>query len=270
MSRPWVSSLLIVILLSGMASSRSFGQMPKGKELDREREEVLRDFATRVRRIAIQYEQAGDHEKAKNTLRLLLQSAPNDVEAKALLDRISRQELAANKTTVKIFANQGWQSAGVQVQEGKPVVIETKGTWVLRMNRVVGADGLEVPYDMRDFPLGSLIGAIDPAAGSVPEPRAETADRRALLDAIRETAPAAPRDSPAAAKGKKPTELNPRPFLIGSKKVLTPAVTGTLYLKVHDSIEADNSGELIVTISGQVRQLAGSAGHLAKSQKQNP
>ena len=189
---------------------------------------------------------------------------PNDAEAKAILDRISRQELTENKTIIKVMANQGWQNTGVQVVAGKPVVIETKGTWVFRMNRVVSADGLEIPDDLKQFPLGSLVATIDPIA----EP---------IVAANRRDDPPKSNDDPfdfppIILDDEKPTKTSkdasgPRPFLIGAKKTFTPSTTGQLYLKIHDTNEADNSGELTVTISGQVRLQSGAGKHVAKSPK---
>jgi len=34
--------------------------------------------------------------------------------------------------------------------------------------------------------------------------------------------------------------------------VFNAPVTGTLYLRMHDADESDNSGSLLVTISGQI------------------
>ena len=269
MARSWIGGLVIVIVLGGLVGNPAIGQVPKGKELDRERDEALRDFATRVRRIALQYEQAGDREKARSTLRLLLQTAPNDAEAKAMLDRISKQELAENKTFVKVMANQGWQNTGVQVFAGKPVVIEAKGTWVFRMNRVVTADGLEVPDDMKIFPLGSLVGAIEQLTEvAASPPRRDAKITGQSTDDILGLPPIEPGEVKDTSTAKKSGQSSgARPFLIGANKVFNPPATGTLFLKIHDSHEADNSGELTVTISGQIRVQSGAGSHAVKSQR---
>ncbi len=201
----------------------AFSQVPKGKDLDRQHDEMLRDFSVRGHRLALQYQQSGSFDQAKATLNLILQVTPGDEQAKALLDKISKQELSENKKTIKVFANQPWQKSGVQVFDGKPVVIEAKGEWVFKMNRTVSADGMEVPDDMKQFPLGSLIGYVD--AGDAP-----------------------------AKGGKEGKKDSNRPFLIGSHKMFSPHATGMLYLKMHDSDVSDNAGMLTVTISGQVRE----------------
>jgi hypothetical protein len=221
MWRAWVPVLTAAVTLVLFGSSAARSQMPKGKDLDRQHEDLLRDFAARAHKLALQYEQAGSHDKAKDTLQLILQIAPDNKEARALLDKISKQELAENKKTLKVLANKSWQDTGLQVFEDKPVAIEVKGDWVFKMSRVVTAEGIEMPEDMKKFPLGSLIGVIDVS------------------------------DAPAKKEARKEAT---RPFLIGSQKVFTPSASGVLYLKMHDSEEADNQGSLTVTISGQVRE----------------
>jgi hypothetical protein len=218
---------LITFALFGAGAALS--QVPKNKDLDKQHDDIVKDFVTRTHKLALQYQQAGQYGKAKDTLDLILKVSPDNPEAKALLDKMHKQELSENKKVVKIMANQGWQKTGVQVLEGKPVVIEAKGDWVFTMRRSTGADGLEMPDDMKKFPLGSLIGAID----------AEDA-------------------APAAApqkKGGKADNDPRRPFLVGAQKTFDRApATGMLYLKIHDTDESDNQGQLMVTISGQVRE----------------
>jgi hypothetical protein len=201
-------------------------QAPKGKELDRQHDDIIKDFVTRTHKLALQYQQAGAYNKAKDSLELILKVSPDDQQAQSLLEKLHKQELGENKKVFKVMANQGWQKTGVQVVEGKPVAIEAKGDWVFVMRRTVAPDGIDVPEDMKRFPLGSLIGVI---AGDEPAPKKDSKDKRER-------------------------ELN-RPFLIGSQKVFDHApATGMLLLKIHDSDESDNQGQLTVTISGQIRE----------------
>ena len=220
MWRIGVMFLTTAVTLSLLGTRAAVSQVAKGKDLDRQHDEMLRDFTNRAHKLALQYQQAGSHEKAKETLKLILQVEPDHKESKALLEKISKQELTENKKTLKVMANQSWQSTGVQILEGKPLAIEAKGEWVFKMDRSLTADGMEMPDDMKKFPLGALIGYID--AGGAP-----------------------------AKDGKKASD---RPFLVGSHKVFTPNATGMLYLKMHDSKESDNLGYLSVTISGQIKE----------------
>ncbi len=226
----WRATVVLIVAagtLSVLGSSAAVSQVGRAKDLDRQHSEILKDFASRAHKLALQYQQAGSYDKAKETLDLILKVAPEDAPAKTLLEKISKQELSENKKVLKVMANQTWQNTGLAVQEGKPVAIEVKGEWVFKMTRTVGPEGLEMPDEMKRFPLGALIGVI---AG----------------------------DEGGAAAGKKAKQqerdLN-RPFLVGGEKVFTPNATGVLFLKIHDTEESDNQGQLTVTISGQVREL---------------
>jgi len=211
-----------VFLVFGSGAVRS--QSPKSKDLDKQHEDIVKDFVTRTHKLALQYQSAGQYGKAKDSLDLILKVSPDDQPARALLDKMQKQELTENRKVIKVQANQGWQKTGVQVVEGKPFAIEAKGDWVFKMSRTVAADGLDMPEDMKKFPLGSLIGVID-----VEEPV-------------------------SSKKGGKREEDPRRPFLVGTQRVFdrSPA-TGQLFLKIHDTDESDNQGQLTVSISGQLR-----------------
>ncbi len=228
MWRAIVVLLAALATLSVLGSSAAISQVGRAKDLDRQHSEILKDFATRAHKLALQYQQAGSYDKAKETLDLILKVAPDDAPAKTLLEKISRQELSENKKVVKVMANQSWQNTGLAVQEGKPVAIEVKGEWVFKMTRTVGPEGLAMPDEMKRFPLGALIGVIagDDGGGAAAKKNAKQQER----------------------------DLN-RPFLVGDEKVFTPNATGVLFLKIHDTEENDNQGQLTVTISGQVREL---------------
>lgn len=229
MWRAGIICLTALITLSFLATCASLGQVPKAKDLDKQHDDIVKDFVTRTHKLALQYQQAGQYNKAKDTLDLILKVSPDDPQAKALLDKMHKQELSENKKVFKVLANKGWQKTGVQVVEGKPFVIQAEGEWVFVMRRTVNPDGLEMPDDMKKFPLGSLIGAID----------------------AEEPAPAAP----APKKGGNREKDAGRPFLVGAQKTFDRApATGMLFLKIHDTEENDNQGQLTVTISGQVRE----------------
>ena len=226
----WRAGVICVVTLATLAvfgAGAALSQTPKTKDLDKQHDEIVKDFLKRTHQLALQYQQAGQYGKAKDTLDLILKVAPDDSEAKSLLDKMHKQELTENKKTLKVQANQNWQKTGVQVIEGKPVVIEAKGDWVFVMRRSVSPEGLEMPDDMKKFPLGSLIGVIE---GDESATKTDGKQRRKEGDAG-------------------------RPFLVGSQKVFDKApATGMLFLKMHDTEPADNQGQLTVTISGQVRE----------------
>jgi hypothetical protein len=224
-----IACVVTAITLALLGGGAALSQVPKPKELDKQHDDIIKDFVNRTHKLALQYQQAGQYKKAKDSLELILMVAPDDQPAKNALEKMHKQELSENKKVIKVLANKGWQKTGVQVVEGKPFAIQADGDWVFVMRRTVNADGLEIPDDMKRYPLGSLIGTID----------------------VEEPAVAAP----PAKKGGKADNDPRRPFLVGAQKVFDRAHgTGMLYLKIHDTEESDNQGQLTVTISGQVRE----------------
>ncbi len=228
----WAISVVCTVTALG---SNAYGQIGRARNIDKVLNQLVEQFTARANQLARQYEQAGEHEKAKSTLQMILRINPGDKEAAALLNKIAEEELTANRTSLRVLANAGWQDTGIRVFQGKPVAIEAKGTWTFRMAAEVTPEGVRVPKELAEFPLGSLVGAVVPAQTGQPTEQAR--GRRGLRREQQQ-------------KEQKPPTI--RPFLIGSKKVFNPPVSGTLYLRMHDSDETDNAGSLVVTVSGQI------------------
>lgn len=217
--------LLMVIgatatLIMGSIGGGLVAQSSKQRDLEKSEQDIVKDFVTRFGRLALQYEQSGSSDKAKHALGMILKVAPNDETVKRQMDRIEKQELSENRKVVKVLAQQSWQDTGLVVSAGKPVAISAQGQWVFKMSRSVGPEGMDVPEEMKRFPLGALIGVVDPSGGN-----AESKKERQRF----------------------------QPFLVGSQDVITPNASGRLFLKMHDTDESDNAGQLVVTVSGSVR-----------------
>lgn len=144
--------------------------------------------------------------------------------------------LEGGQRTVTIAADRGWQSSGVWLEAGREYLVTAEGRYEIAHESVGGRDevwpcepgGVTIEYyDGR--PLGLLLGVID--ARTTGGPSAST----------KEAADAAPRSHDADFA---------HPFAIGLRRTITPAVSGTLYLRVNDSGGrlADNRGSLSVTI----------------------
>jgi hypothetical protein len=117
-------------------------------------------------------------------------------------------EATTDRKQIVVAANKGWQDTGVILQEGKPVIIEAKGTWTFKMSHQPGPEGLEIPKELRDFNLGALIGVI--------------------------------------VTGPDPKEF--KPFLIGERKEFTADKSGRLMLRMYDIDPTDNQGQINVQV----------------------
>ena len=200
----------------------------RGTDLSRQERLLIDEFVSRALRLAAQYEAAGDFDRAKKWLRTVLEVSPEEKRARERLKELEERELSQNRVVVRVLANKGWQDTGVIVFAGRPVAIAARGEWVFRMVHTVGPDGMRIPKEWREFPLGALIGAIQPLNMQAEEGRRGSKKGKAELPQV-------------------------KPFLVGSKKVVTPSYTGRLFLKIHDSDESDNAGNLVVQLSGYLK-----------------
>ncbi len=141
----------------------------------------------------------------------ILKLIPRLPEAEQALAKIKEKELTAERKRMVVNANGGWQDTGVDLLAGKPVAIEATGNWTFRMSNDLSPDGMEIPEELRDFNLGSLIGVIGNANAG---------------------------------------KNGPKPFLIGSNVEFTPEKGGRLYVRMYDSDPSDNAGKLNVDIHG--------------------
>jgi hypothetical protein len=171
------------------------------------------EFVAKTAKLAKDYERQQDIEKARECYERILKLIPRLPEAEQALAKIKEKQLNAEKKRMVVNANGAWQDTGVDLIAGKPVLIEASGIWTFRMSNELGPDGMEIPEELRDFNLGSLIGMIGNAN---------------------------------AGDGKN----GPKPFLIGSSVEFTPEQAGRLFLRMYDSDPSDNQGKLNVEIRG--------------------
>ena len=120
--------------------------------------------------------------------------------------------------TVAIAADHGWQNSGLRLEAGVPYRITATGRYqVAKTTKVWWCEpgGVSIRY-YQGRPLGVLLAAVRP-------------------------------DRPAPGS----TSALLRPSVVGLGTTLSPAATGTLFLKINDSAGEldDNAGELKVTVA---------------------
>jgi len=131
------------------------------------------------------------------------------------------EPLNAGPRHVTITADRGWQASGVWLEAGKPYRISSNGRYQIAVEH---QDGLTRPLPCEPGgvtieyhdgkPLGIVLGAVDV--------RSNDADVASFA----------------------------HPIVIGLHATITPAASGTLYLRVNDSAGSldDNRGTLMVTM----------------------
>ncbi|MEX2185525.1 MAG: hypothetical protein WD875_01980 [Pirellulales bacterium] len=176
------------------------------------------NFVRDAEKLAKEYEASGKAEQARGVYLEILKIAPNYKPAKDKLDQFREKEATADKKSVEVFANRGWQETGIQTIAGKPITITATGTWTCKVNQDVGPDGLQVSEELKDCAIGSLVGVVVP-----------------------------PTEKDASGR---PKEITLQPFSVGKEKQLTPSIAGKLMLRIYDIKTADNSGKLKVDVVG--------------------
>jgi hypothetical protein len=198
------------------------GNRPGGNRNNDEEEEykppedpkIIKLYETMIfamEKLATDYEKANQNDKARDCYEEILRVAPKYTAVQDKLKAIKMKEAIADRRLFEVLANKAWQDTGINVVEGKPISIKATGTWSLKMAYTLPPDGIEIPEELRNFPLGALVGAIV-------EPNS------------------------------KPDEM--KPFLVGSSKSLEAPKSGRLLLRIYDSDPEDNTGKLSVTIEG--------------------
>lgn len=201
------------------AQSRRPTAAPDVRQLDTRAEKVEQDFLKSLADLASEYEKAGEADRTKEVLELILKLRPDTEAVKRKIKEIDEAIFDRRSTNVELDVSRGWVNAGVMVTKDLPVRVQAEGTYRMLINEELGPDG----YPQRDvatdlvasLPTGSLIAMIAPATRQRNQP-------------------------------------NPEPFLIGSSKEFKPRDSGILFLRVNTPPQAKCTGKLKVSLSGNL------------------
>lgn len=183
--------------------------------------DIHRDFVRKAERLATEYENAGEYDKARDVYIEVLRLVPTYTPGVEKMNKLREQLATAERVVVDVFADRDWQDSGISLIQGKPVRIQARGEWTFKMTYKLPADGVEIPEKLRDFNLGALVGVIDPS-----NPEEIDEDNEEAIE----------------------------PFLIGSKFEFDAPISGRLMLRMYDSDTKDNAGKLSVEIKGTFKQ----------------
>ena len=211
-------ALFLLFVAIGLFPTDAFAQRrpaPKPKDeplelpADPRLVELHREFVTKAEKLGDEYARKKDWEKARVVFGEVLKLVPNYKPAVEKLKVINGELSNANKQVVTVEAREGWQDTGINLTEGSPISFRVEGMWLLVHES--DADGLEIPREIRDYKLGSLIGVVAKSA---------TPDKDTV------------------------------PFTIGTQKQMNVPYSGRLLLKMHDVNNEDNRGQVRVEITG--------------------
>lgn len=177
--------------------------------------DLHKNFVLGAEKLAAEYERTGQNDKARSCYEEIIRLVPTYAPAADKLAAIKQKEAIAEHRTIDVFANKGWQDAGVNIISGKPVSLKASGAWTMKMTYAnLSPDGVEIPKEMRDFPLGALVGMIATS----------------------------------------PTEADPKVFTVGASTSFTADRDGRLFLRMYDSDPEDNLGKISVYLEGTFKK----------------
>ena len=209
-----------LLLAPEAAFGQRRGQPPRGQReqdavklpADPRLVELHREFVTKAEKLGDEYARRKDWEKARVVFGEVLKLVPNYPPAVEKLKLINSELSSANQKLVTVDAAEGWQDTGIEVEEGSPLTFQVEGEWMFVY--IGDANGIEIPREIRDFKLGSLIGIVSPT----PVPSEDI-----------------------------------MPFTVGTQMQMTAPASGRLLLKMHDFKNEDNRGQVRVQISGSFK-----------------
>jgi hypothetical protein len=177
--------------------------------------QLLDGFVKDSLSVALEYEQAGEPQKAKHVLETVLTFHPDADGIKEKIKALDERLLSANEAKVEIEPGAGWGSPVAAVTKGQTIRIEAGGTYRVVLTATLGPEGL---------PTGdALKGEL---AGNVP--------CGALMGIV------IAKDKPG------------RPFAIGSSREYTPDQDGMLFLRLNTPPGGKCTGRITATLSGQL------------------
>lgn len=166
----FLTVLLLSLFVLTISPARAQEEEGKGKKEEKPKVKPLPDdkkllalhfdFVKKAEKLATEYEGTKDWGKARAVYEEILKLVPQYPNANAKLTEMIQREAGAQKVLVTVKADTDWQDTGIELVEGKPIIIQVSGTWVFRLEVETTADGLTIPKELRDFPLGCLVGMI--------------------------------------------------------------------------------------------------------------
>lgn len=173
---------------------------------------IHREFITKAEQLGDEYARKKEWEKSRIVFEEILKLAPNYRPANDKMRAIHDALSSANQIEFTVRADEGWQDTGVVVEEGTPMRFKSSGKWLFAYES--DAEGLQIPRDLQDYKLGSLIGVIT--------------------------------DNPMPGPGD-------TPFTLGKTTDLSAPSGGKLWLKMHATDHQHCQGKMDVEISGNFR-----------------
>lgn len=123
--------------------------------------DLHRQFVISAEKLGAEYEKTNQFDKARACYEEVVRLVPSYGKGKEHLKQAMEKQATAERKIVSVMANEDWHDTGLLVAAGKPVIITSSGFWDFHLSADVSADGMEIPKELQDFNLGSLVGMVD-------------------------------------------------------------------------------------------------------------
>ena len=213
-----VVSLLAAVnaLAQGSSAKATARNKPVStRALDAKASQLFDGFVKDSLTVALEYEQAGEPQKAKELLETVLTLHPDAQAIKDKIKTLDEKMLSSNELRVEIDPEKGWGSPVAQVAKGQKIRIHASGSYRLVVTATLGPEGF--PSD-------------DPLKGDM----AGNVTCGALMGIV------VAKDKPG------------RPFRIESGREYTPEQDGLLFLRLNTPPASKCTGRITAMLSGQL------------------
>ena len=218
----WLTGGLFVEAQTGKAKARPKAVSPgEMKKLDVRMEDVQKSFIKDTATLIRDFEEAGQPERAKLLLEVLLKLDPKNDSIQKKLDSLNDQILNQSEFEFELDVSKSWVQVGV-VTGGKLARITAEGDYKFDAAGKLTADGVPSQDPANDMvsgvPMGTLMGALMPAN---PQPNRNNGNPN-----------------------------KPTPFAVKSEHEWTPKQDGVLLLKLNFPAGTKCTGKLKLKVSG--------------------
>lgn len=162
--------LLVSVVIGTLPAQTSKSKTkPKGgatnvKALNARVEKLEKNLFSEVVEISTMYEDAGQYDRAKSLLDVLMKLNPNLPGLKEKLDQLESKAFDAQEIEYVMDTGKGWVSVGAAVARGKPVRVEVEGEYKFQYGGNLTADGVTADQAGSDYvdsiPMGALMAVV--------------------------------------------------------------------------------------------------------------
>ena len=201
------------------------------KKLDTRMEDVQKSFIKDTATLIRDFEDAGQPERAKLLLEVLLKLDPKNGQLQLKIDDLNEKILNQSEFDLDLDVSRGWVQVGM-VTAGKMARVTAEGDYKFDASGKLSADGVPSSDPANDMiagiPLGTLVGVVIPANAQGAQPNQPNRNNAG-------------------------NQNRPPPFSVKAEHEWTPKQDGALLLKVNFPPGTKCTGKLKLKVSGVLK-----------------